>query len=189
MDKLYKELIKEFPPEAYQLDDSRGFDLTSIKAQYIKERLCEVFTPFGWKIFGEHIEKENGVLFIGKFEVKLENNEWFSVQATGYARKGKNIGDTYKSATTDALSKAASNIGVGNSAFKGLIKPPTRTNKPQKIESPKYIVPFGIYKDKPINKIPTAELRDYCTNLKSPNNTQDEIAFLNTARIYLRGIK
>ena len=40
-----------FPPEALSADTSRGFELTSIKAAYVIERLNEVFGPcgIGWR--------------------------------------------------------------------------------------------------------------------------------------------
>jgi hypothetical protein len=42
-----KALKAPFPPEALSSDTSRGFELTSIKAAYVIERLNEVFGPIG----------------------------------------------------------------------------------------------------------------------------------------------
>jgi len=121
--EVYKALAAEFPAEAIQGDSSRGFALTTIKAQYIRERLNEVLGIMGWSFGGEYEEREDGsVLFKGGlvFTVEEKQNRIFSV---GYSAKKKNVGDSYKSANTDSLSKCASFIGVGNSVFKGLVDP------------------------------------------------------------------
>jgi hypothetical protein len=119
--KIYEQLTAEFAPEALSVDSSRGFELTSIKAQYVRERLNEVFGFMNWTFDGEYKEVEtDGVLFFGTLTVKY-GDEMNSINAVGYAPKKKNVGDMYKSANTDCLSKAASNLGVGNSVYKGLV--------------------------------------------------------------------
>lgn len=47
----WEALHAPFPPEALSNDSSRGFDLTSIRAAYVIERLNEVFGPcgIGWR--------------------------------------------------------------------------------------------------------------------------------------------
>ena len=52
-----------------------------------------------------------------------------SVDAIGFSENKKNIGDAYKGARTDALSKAASYLGLGNDMFKGMISPPGAPQK------------------------------------------------------------
>jgi hypothetical protein len=121
VNKLYDKLVEEFPTEAYQVDSSRGFNLTSLKAQFVRERLNTVFGFNGWRFTGEFKDLEdNGVLFFGKLSVKVGEND-HTVEGVGYSGKKKNLGDVYKSANTDALSKAASNLGIGNSVYKGMI--------------------------------------------------------------------
>jgi hypothetical protein len=102
-------------------DTSRGFELTSIKAQYIVERLNEVLGITGWRMKGEFNSVDGGMLYIGKLEIKI-TDMIHEIEAIGYSGNKKNPGDTYKSARTDALSKAASYLGVGNSVFKGNVK-------------------------------------------------------------------
>lgn len=120
--EIYNILIADFPPEAMQPDKSRGFALTSVKAQFVTERLNEAFGFMNWSHGGEYEVKDDGVLFHGAliFTVNGKQQRQFG---TGYAAFGpkKLIGDVYKSAKTDSLSKSASQIGVGNSVFKGLI--------------------------------------------------------------------
>jgi hypothetical protein len=54
-----------FPPEALSADTSRGFELTSIKAAFVVERLNEVFGSYGvdWRYAHspfEELQAENG---------------------------------------------------------------------------------------------------------------------------------
>lgn len=123
---IYEALKADFPKEAFSKDTSRGFALTSVKAQYVVERLNDVLGFMNWSHGGEHklTDDGSGVLFHGALVVSIngKQNRFFS---TGYAKLGKNLGDAYKSAKTDSLSKAASQIGVANDTFKGLIDPET----------------------------------------------------------------
>jgi hypothetical protein len=122
---LFEKLRAPFSKDAYSQDTSRGFALTSLKAQYVVERLNEVLGFMNWSHGGEYELQEDGsVLFKGALVVNLDGrtNRFFGV---GYAAKKKNIGDAYKGAKTDSLSKCASQIGVGNDAFKGLVDPNT----------------------------------------------------------------
>lgn len=127
---VYAALAAEFPKEAMSTDKSRGFALTSIKAQYVTERLNDVLGFMNWTHGGEFQRVDEGVLYLGTLVVTVDGhrNQQF---APGFAKitDGKNLGDAYKSAKTDSLSKAASLIGVGNSVFKGLIDATTFVNK------------------------------------------------------------
>ena len=122
---LYEQLSAPFPQEAYTRDDSRGFALTSLKPQYIVERLNEVCGVDGWELVGEFTRGDGDVLFTGKLVI----NDGFTGHgqiAVGAALIKKSLSDAYKSAKTDALSKAASYFGVGNDMFKGLVEPPAK---------------------------------------------------------------
>lgn len=136
-------LRRDFPQEAMSEDNSRGFALISIKAMYIIERLNDVFglCGTGWR-YAHTQEQDNG----GELGLELvlqyavdgggpayyyEEGKWVG-RGNGwsepiYAFGGKKIGrngmspytDTRKSAVTDALTKAASVLGVGTTVFKG----------------------------------------------------------------------
>jgi len=150
LEHIFEELAKEFPPEALSVDDSRGFPLTSIKAQYVVERLNDVLTPLGWSIDGgyEHDVPGNsdkgtaasgGVMFFGYLTIDLNplgHQVVHKLKAMGYAPNKKNKGDMVKSAMTDALTKAASRLGVGNSVFKGLVTPPVKNGGPKSFTKP-----------------------------------------------------
>lgn len=123
LNEVYKKFLSDFPPEAYDEDNSRGFPLTTLKAQYIVERLNEVCGLDGWALTGEYKEIEEGVLYFGKLTINIDGKEIVR-ESVGFSKDKKNVGDSYKSARTEALSKAASYLGIGNDMFKGLIVPP-----------------------------------------------------------------
>jgi hypothetical protein len=125
MSELYKKLTADFQPEAMSKDMSRGFELTSIKAQYVVERLNEVFGVEGWKAdyTVQLLDKEQGCIVKCIIIANSENGE-IVIQRSAFGGSDikKNIGDTIKSAMTDSLSKAASHMGIGNEVFKGKVK-------------------------------------------------------------------
>lgn len=127
---VYEELAAPFPDEAMSKDKSRGFALTSVKAQYVIERLNTVLGVMNWTFGGEFKETEDGVLYMGSLIISINGKQnrhfapgycsYVTVNAKG-EEKTKLLGDVYKSAHTDSLSKCASKIGVANDVFKGLI--------------------------------------------------------------------
>lgn len=130
-EKLEKEIFEKlkvpFELSAYSVDSSRGFDLASLKAQYIPDRLNEVLGLTNWEFTGnfENVvdgEKTTGVLYHGILTIQI-GDKVKSVRSVGYSAKKKNEGDSRKGAMTDALSKAASHVGVADEAFKGLVNP------------------------------------------------------------------
>ena len=157
---LFNKLRAPFSKDAYSADTSRGFALTSLKAQYVLERLNEVLGFMNWSHGGEYEVHEDGsVLFKGALVVNLDGrtNKFFGV---GFSAKKKNVGDAYKSAKTDSLSKCASQVGVGNDAFKGLVDPKTfevkQTRSAPQIESTES-VESGPVPAKMPNVLPTSE--------------------------------
>lgn len=59
-DELYGQLKESFPDKAYSADSSRGFQLTSLKAAYVTERLNDVFglCGIGWRYVYSPIRSE-----------------------------------------------------------------------------------------------------------------------------------
>jgi len=123
--EMYAKFIQPFPQEAYTCDSSRGFNLTSIKPQYIVERLNVVLGVNNWVFRSKEERIGEGVLCSG--ELLISNGaKQVGRESAGFALVKKlRWGDAYKSAKTDALSKAASHFGIGNDVFKGLVAPPT----------------------------------------------------------------
>lgn len=120
--QIYEKLSAPFPIEAYSVDSSRGFDLSSLKAQYIVERFNEVLGIGFWKLEGEFKEAGKDILYFGTLSVFI-NGDWSGHSGVGHSLGKRNLGDTYKSAQTDAMSKLGSKFGVGNDSFKGLVDP------------------------------------------------------------------
>ncbi len=127
--EIRSELLKaDFPPEAYSKDTSRGFELTSIKAAYIIERLNDAFglCGEGWRYkYGEFAQTERGEVLVSVgLRYRKEDGEWSEpiVSEGGKMPVNDNITDARKSAVTDGITKAASMLGIGHKAFKGLIK-------------------------------------------------------------------
>lgn len=131
--RIYGLLTAEFPEEALSIDDSRGFDLTSVKAQYVIERLNEVLGYGEWNFRGTYERTDRGVIFHGVLRIWV-HDRWIEHESIGYSADKKNLGDTYKSARTDCMSKAASYFGVANSVFKGKIRPVKGASKTERRE-------------------------------------------------------
>lgn len=129
---IYEQLTAPFPKEAMTVDSSRGFKLTSIKAQYVRERLNEVMGVDGWETESKVVNQDDtGVAVSLAMTLHFEGKAVTRTAFGGATKKGKGqtYGDLYKSAETDALCKVASNFGVGNDVFKGLVDPDTLGTK------------------------------------------------------------
>lgn len=138
----YKELTAEFPTESIKaVPGSAG--LTSIRPQYIIERLNEVVGLGNWSHAATlpnsagYQDTEDGVLYFGTLLIR-DGDKFSQQHSVGFCSRymdrkktmAKNIGDMYKAAKTDSLSKAASLYGIGNSVFKGLVAPPGKATTP-----------------------------------------------------------
>ena len=115
---LSKESIQQHPTKPY---------LSTIKVIYVVERLNEVFGLGGWKVKNEIIEKVDGmvvmkaILTIPEYGIEIES---FG------GNDNKDLGDAYKGACTDALSKIGSYLYIGMDVYKGLAD--LRSNSPAK---------------------------------------------------------
>lgn len=135
-EETYQKLSSPFPKEAYSEDKSRGpgLVLTSLKAQYIKERLNEALGIMNWEFISDTSHDSEGAVAHGKLTIHV-GDKTRSVTAPGFSKAKRMLGDTLKSAETDSLSKCASYIGVGNDVFKGqvdvrtYVEPPPATQK------------------------------------------------------------
>ena len=120
-DGMRKDLRRPFPPEALKPVTSKTY-LTSIKAQYVVERLNDVFGVGRWFLDHEIIKEQNdqvlisGTLIIKDFDVVI-SKQYGSHKLVG---KGVELADGYKSAITDCLTKSASHLEIGIDIFKGI---------------------------------------------------------------------
>ena len=108
-------LDRRLPDEAVSQHPTKKF-LSSIKSIYVTERLNEVFGVGSWRVETEIVERSERMV-----DVKLR----FSIPEYGiyYECFGGNdnadLGDACKGATTDALTKVCSWLGIGAEVFKG----------------------------------------------------------------------
>lgn len=108
-------LDRRLPDEAVSQHPTKKF-LSSIKAIYVTERLNEVFGVGSWRVETDIVERSERMVV-----VKLR----FSIPEYGiyYECFGGNdnvdLGDACKGATTDALTKVCSWLGIGAEVFKG----------------------------------------------------------------------
>ena len=99
--------------------------LSSIKAIYVTEMLTQVFGVGGWttKARTEHVNHESGMVIIHvTFEVPKLGiyYECFGGNDNGGVNnKNFDLADAFKGATTDALTKIGSWLGIGINVFKG----------------------------------------------------------------------
>ena len=108
-------LDRRLPDEAVSQHPTKKV-LSSIKSIYVTERLNEVFGVGSWRVEMEIVERSERMVV-----VKLR----FSIPEYGiyYECFGGNdnadLGDACKGATTDALTKVCSWLGIGAEVFKG----------------------------------------------------------------------
>lgn len=123
MTEKYNKLLEPLPEEAVRPHETKSY-LSSISAIYVTERFNEVFGLGGWTTKVEHVATEPrqqnskvGDMVVVKvtFEVPKDGIYY---EAYG-GNDNKDLGDAYKGAMTDALTKIGSYIGVGIDVFKG----------------------------------------------------------------------
>jgi hypothetical protein len=106
---------RPIPREALK-DAPRG--MTSIKSIFITERLNEAFGMGRWEERSQIIER-NGKDVVVRLELVLLDYPWFRSEAFG-GNNNADLGDAYKGACTDALSKiAATKLEIGIAVYKG----------------------------------------------------------------------
>lgn len=135
-------LDKPLPAEAVTQHPTKTF-LSSIKSIYVTERLNEVFGVGAWRTKTEKIAEGNGGMIVVKVslsipEYGIEYESFGGNNNGGEGSKNFDLGDAYKGAVTDAITKIASWMGIGADVFKGK-QTATRTPTPAPQKSPLYI--------------------------------------------------
>jgi len=120
-DEIKKILDRPLPDEAVSQHPTKTF-LSSIKAIYVTERMNEAFGVGGWTLKVTHqetqlIEKGNPMVVI---KTTFEVPEYGIYYESFGGNDNKDLGDAYKGATTDAITKIGSYLGIGANVFKGL---------------------------------------------------------------------
>ncbi len=113
-DQLAK-LARRLPDEAVTPHPTKKF-LSSIKSIYVTERLNEVFGVGRWRIETEIVERVDRMVVV---KLKFTIPDYGIYYECYGGNDNPDLGDAYKGATTDAITKVASWLGIGADVFKG----------------------------------------------------------------------
>jgi hypothetical protein len=139
--EMYEALKKPLPTEAISQHPTKTY-LSSIKAIYVTERLNDVFGCGSWQIRAKKVsENEHGMIVI-KTSLTIPEYGVYYESFGGNDNGGDNnknfdLGDAYKGATTDGITKIGSYLGIGIDVFMGKGskgQPQAKTDQP-KIET------------------------------------------------------
>ena len=108
-------LDRPLPPEALKPHPSKSF-LTTINPIYVVERLNEAFGVGEWHYTTEVVEQDKPMKVV-KCTFTVEEYGIHLEQFGG--NDNKDVGDAYKGAATDALTKIGSYLGIGAHVWKG----------------------------------------------------------------------
>lgn len=111
------------PAEAITKHPTKTY-LSTIKAIYVTERLNEIFGIGKWRIQCEEIKAGDKGMIVVKVkltvpEYGIEYESFGGNDNGGETSKGFDLGDAYKGAVTDAITKICSWMGIGIDVFKG----------------------------------------------------------------------
>jgi hypothetical protein len=114
-DEMRAKLCAPLPPEAVTPHPTKKY-LSSIKSIYVTERLNEVFGIGAWSIEADLVDRDAKMVVVKtKFRIP-EYNIYYECYG---GNDNADLGDAYKGATTDAITKIASWLGIGSEVFKG----------------------------------------------------------------------
>ena len=128
MEKVTKEMREALrmplPVGAVTKHPTKTF-LSSIKAIYVTERLNDVFGVGSWQLKVNHVTTTDKSMVVVKVEFSIPEYGIYFECYGGNVNGGENsrnfdLGDAYKGATTDALTKIGSYLEIGIDVFKGL---------------------------------------------------------------------
>jgi hypothetical protein len=190
--EMRDQLRKPLPKEAISKHPTKPY-LSSIKAIYVVERINDVFGLGSWKLKSEIIKDDTAMIVVRAFltipEYGIELESFGGNDNGGVSNKNFDLGDAYKGATTDALTKIGSYLEIGIDVFKGIAdradnKPvgtDTKTN--QKPKNPKFNqICLALHK-KDKNLKTFGDYNEYCMNITGfellPANYENIINLIN----------
>lgn len=126
------------PAEAVGKHPTKSF-LSTIKIPYVTERLNDVFGVGRWTIKTDLVERVEKMVVV---KVIFNVPDYGITYECFGGNDNADLGDAYKGATTDAMTKIGSWLGIGADVFKGKVTPATKTAsrpaaKPAQSASPK----------------------------------------------------
>ncbi len=104
------------PAEAVSPHPTKSY-LSAIKGIYVTERLNKVFGVGAWRVRAEQVAQENKMIVV---KVTFEIPAYDIYYECYGGNDNADLGDAFKGATTDALTKIGSWLGIGAEVFKGL---------------------------------------------------------------------
>ncbi len=122
-EQMYEALKKPLNEKAISKHPTKTY-LSSIKAIYVTERLNDVFGCGSWQIKTEKICEGNNSMIVVKVTLTIPEYDVYYESFGGNDNGGEtnknfDLGDAYKGATTDAITKIGSYLGIGIDVFKG----------------------------------------------------------------------
>jgi|GEM_PF-3658904 len=113
---LPSEAVTQHPTKTY---------LSSIKAIYVIERLNDVFGIGNWSYSQKVVERADGGVVVVEVnllvpEYGISHTSFGGNDNGGESSKNFDLGDAYKGAVTDAITKICSMLEIGIDVFKGL---------------------------------------------------------------------
>lgn len=114
-EEMKKALLAPIPAEAISQHPTKTF-LSTIKAIYITERLNEVFGVGSWQIKTDFVERVEKMVVV---KTTLTIPEYGIYYECFGGNDNVDLGDAYKGATTDAITKIGSYLGIAIDVFKG----------------------------------------------------------------------
>jgi len=138
--EMYEALKKPLPTGAVKPHPTKTF-LSSIKAIYVTERLNDVFGCGAWTQAVEHITTTDKSMVVVKVTLTIPEygvyiESYGGNDNGGETSKNFDLGDAFKGATTDGITKIGSYLGIGIDVFKGLVSAPKTTNPPADTNAP-----------------------------------------------------
>lgn len=136
-------LKKPLPAEAVKPHPTKTY-LSSIKAIYVTERMNDVFGVGAWQIKTNHIVTADKGMVVVKVEFSVPDYGIYYESFGGNDNGGEDsknfdLGDAYKGATTDAITKIGSYLGIGIDVFKGLQTNQNGQSQPQQPSPEKWL--------------------------------------------------
>lgn len=133
-EEMRKMLRKPLDSAAISKHPTKSY-LSSIKTIYMTERLNDVFGTGAWQLRTEVVQQPNEkgmvvvktILTIPDYGIYYES--FGGNDNGGSGNKNFDLGDAYKGATTDGVSKICSYLEIGIDVFKGHGDKPQQTNQ------------------------------------------------------------
>jgi len=127
--EIREQLRKPLPKEAVSQHPTKIY-LSAIKAIYVVERLNDVFGIGQWYQKSEIVKEDTKMIVVKSFLTIPE----YAVELEAYGgNDNSDLGDAYKGAVTDALTKMGSYLEIGIDVFKGLTDKPKGESKTDEV--------------------------------------------------------